>query len=93
MDALEEAQRAKREEKIAEFAFTGLLTAIQGHMGQSLPVDEDARDLVRVARVVYDEIDSPTERKDDTPRTPPGERPVEDWQDGLWIDQQEGEAQ
>lgn len=55
------ARQAEREQRLYEFAAAGLMTAISASMGRALPDDENARDLVRLGRAIFAEIDNPTE--------------------------------
>lgn len=67
IDLAAEDERRRREAKLGDFALGGLLTAIQASLGQALPSEEDARDLVRLGRVVFSEIDQPTAAKAPSP--------------------------
>lgn len=80
----------RREERIADFAFSTLIAAQMPGAGLALPDEEDARDLVRVAREIYSEIDRPTERPEQEKSSAPLEEHLgDDWQDGLWLPEDE----
>jgi hypothetical protein len=55
------AKEERREEQVVSFVAHALVTVMGATMGQRLPEEEDVRNLVRVARVMYDEVDHPTE--------------------------------
>lgn len=74
----------ERQRKIADFALTGLNVAIQGAMGQAIPSSEDARELVRLGRVVFSELDQPTERPEpDDEETTHDPQPLS-WDENLY---------
>lgn len=80
----------RREERIADFAFSTLIAAQMPGAGLALPEDQDARDLVRIAREIYAEIDQPTTRPADEKSSSPLEEHLgDDWQDGLWLPENE----
>ena len=90
MDLEDQIRERRREERIADFALGSLLSAIQGSMGQSMPAEGDARDLVRLARTVFSEIDQPTEPPepdDEADFDRPADRSTGDWKDVLYEDE------
>lgn len=91
MDLEERLRLERREARIADFALSTIIAGQPPGGGIAVPEAEDIRDLVRAARVVYAEIDhpsAPAERE-----APAGgarqEHRVDDWQDGIWIDEDE----
>lgn len=83
IDLEAKARETKREERIAEFALGALLFAVQGMAGRGLPDDESARAAVRLGRVVYSEIDQPTEPLPVPEAAGPTEREL-DWRETLY---------
>jgi hypothetical protein len=69
VDPIAEQRARDREAKIAEFALATIAIAVQ-ISGGKMPIDEDARSLVRLARIVYDEIDRPSPPPPEPERAP-----------------------
>jgi hypothetical protein len=56
----EERRHRERCQRIADFALAATVRVVELTGGMGLPSDENARELVRIGRVIYDEIDHPT---------------------------------
>lgn len=87
--ALEAERAERRRERLADFVLSTLIAAQMPGGGAQAPDEETVRDLVRAARWAFAEIDSPTKPKPEERGAAPREPVVDNWQEGLWLDEDE----